>query len=122
MHSPTRRLWVLSIIVILAFAGLTARLAILQILRFDYYKALASSQRQQASQLAPRRGTIYMQENNSQELFPIAVNSKAWIAYAVPRDIDDPLSVARELAPAIQAYRDRQKERVQNIISATGTG
>lgn len=120
MHSPTRRLWVLSIIVILAFAGLTARLAILQILRFDYYKALASSQRQQASQLAPRRGTIYMQENNSQELFPIAVNSKAWIAYAVPRDIDDPLSVARELAPAIQAYRDRQKERVQNIISATG--
>jgi cell division protein FtsI/penicillin-binding protein 2 len=120
MQSPTRRLWVLSIIVILAFAGLTARLVNLQILRFDYYQAIASSQRQQASQLAPRRGTIYMQENNSQELFPIAVNSKAWIAYAVPRDIYDPLSVAKELAPAIQSYRDRQKERVQNIINTTG--
>lgn len=120
MHSPTRRLWVLSIIAILAFAGLTARLANLQILRFDYYQAIASNQRQQASQLVPRRGTIYMQENNSQELFPIAVNSKAWIAYAVPRDIDDPLSVARELAPAIQAYRDRQKDRVKNIIFITG--
>lgn len=120
MHNPQQRIWLLSAATLVLFGGLTARLVDLQILRTSYFQAVAAGQRQRAAELAPHRGTIYLQEHNSTELFPVAVNSQAYFAYAVPRDIDQPLEVAKQLAPALLAYRQRQQQRVQDIMSETG--
>src|SRR3989338_9580434 len=100
MHNPQQRIWLLSAAALVLFGGLTTRLVDLQILRTSYFQAVAENQRRRAAELTPHRGTIYLQEHDSTELFPVAVNSQAYFAYAVPRDIDQPLAVAKQLAPA----------------------
>ncbi|HBE90356.1 MAG TPA: hypothetical protein DDW41_04070 [Candidatus Andersenbacteria bacterium] len=120
MLSTTQRLWLLNTISLIFLAVLIARLIDLQIIRTGYFTAIATSQRQRAAELAPSRGTIYLQEHNSSELFPVAVNNKSWIAYAVPRDMTDPLQVADALAPALLQFRERQQQHIAAILSATG--
>jgi len=53
-------------------------------------------------------------------LFPVAVNKKTWIAYAVPREMDDPLAVAEQLSPVLLEFRQRQTQRIEDIIQSTG--
>lgn len=120
MKSADRRLLLLSVCTLGLFGMLAARLFDLQIIRFDYYEAVAANQRKRGFDLMPHRGAIYVQEGTRDELFPVAVNRKAWTAYAVPRDIPDPRSLAEKLAPVVLAYRERQQQRVQQIIENTG--
>lgn len=120
MLSTTQRLWLLNTICLLFLAVLIARLIDLQIIRTGYFTAIATSQRQRAAELAPSRGTIYLQEHNSTELFPVAVNNKSWIAFAVPRDMSDPLKIVDVLAPALLQFRDRQQQHIASILAATG--
>ncbi len=120
MFNSEQRILSLIFILLIAFGGLGARLVNLQIYNHDYYEAVAASQRQHASEIAPRRGTIYMRENRNEDLFPVAVDNKAWIAFAVPREIEDPAYVAKELAPALYAYQTRQSEKIEKIMKETG--
>jgi len=120
MPDQQHRIWILSIATLLIVGGLVTRLVNLQLFRTSYYQAVADNQRKRASELVPKRGTIYVQENGSTELFPTAANDKSWIVYSVPRDIDDPLSVARELAPAVLDFRQRQSDRTTAILASTG--
>lgn len=120
-----RRIWILALASILLFAGLTARLAYLQVVRRDYFTAVAESQRRRASELRSHRGTIYMSDSTSRssdlsDIFPVATNEQAATVYAVPREIDDPSRVADELAPALLAFRQRQAQRTQDIMAETG--
>jgi cell division protein FtsI/penicillin-binding protein 2 len=115
-----RRLWLLFAGSCLVFALLGQRLFHLQIVRGQYYDAVAVNQRKRAAELFPHRGTIYVAEDREKELFPIAVNTRKWIAYAVPRDIDNPSFVAEQLAPGLLAFRQRQRARVQDILRTTG--
>ena len=121
--NATRRIYVLAFVGTGLFILLGARLADLQILRESYYDAVAQSQRERASELIPHRGIIYATEEGNVEtsvLFPIATNQRGWIAYAVPRDISEPAQVAQELAPALLAFRQRQQDRVNETLVATG--
>lgn len=120
MFNPYRRLWFLFLGTLILFGLLAARLIDLQVFRSSYYEAVAASQRKRASELTPHRGTIYVSEGKNKELFPIATNQRAWIAYAIPRDIENPGAVADQLAPALQDFRQRQSERIADIINATG--
>jgi len=120
MLSIQQRLWLLTLFIFLLIIGAFARLIDLQFVRANYFAAIARSQRQKAAELAPVRGTIYVQEQKSSELYPVAVNKKTWIAYAVPRDMPDPLAVADRLAPALIEYRQRQQQRINDILGSTG--
>lgn len=102
------------------FLVLAGRLFFLQIVQADYYEALATRQRQRSAELQPHRGTIYVSDGKNHEPFPIAVNRTGWRAYAVPRDMPDPRAIAEALAPALFNFRQRQAEREQVIINATG--
>jgi cell division protein FtsI/penicillin-binding protein 2 len=115
-----QRVWLLTAAALGLQAVLAGRLIDLQVVRAGYFEAVAENQRKRAAELAPQRGTIYLQEAGSGELFPVAVNTKAWITYAVPREIEDPLAAAKAVAPAIQEFRRRQAERVADIVTATG--
>lgn len=120
MLTVQQRLWLLTLVTTLLIVGLIVRLVDLQVLRASYFEAIATSQRQKAAELAPARGTIYVQEQESLELFPVAVNKKTWIAYGVPREMTDPLHVAEQLSPALLQYRQRQEQRIKSILSDTG--
>lgn len=120
MANHKGRLNILAAGCLLLVSGFIGRLAYLQTWRRDYYQTIAASQRQQAAELSPRRGAIYIKERGNDEVFPAAVNTKKFFAYAVPRDMPDPLHVARELAPALLNYRQRQQARIEQILSATG--
>lgn len=117
------RIWLLCLGSIIALLALNVRLFDLQILKHSYYQAVAESQRKRAAELTPHRGTIYMVEGRNEkerETFPVASNQRAWFTYAVPRDMENPEEVADQLAPALYAFRERQQDRVKNILSASG--
>lgn len=120
MPGYPHRLWVLCGVMTLLFAVIAGRLFDLQVVKASYYSAVAESQRQRASELFPHRGTIYVSEGQNKEPFPIAVNREDWIAYSIPREMDDPHGVADQLAPALVAFRQRQQQRVTDIIQKTG--
>jgi len=117
------RIWLLAGASILLFLGLGLRLVDLQVWRHDYYEAVAENQRRRAAELAPDRGAIYVSEGRSEdteELFPVATNRQAWNVYSVPRDMDDPETISRDIAPALLAFRGRQAERGDAILASTG--
>lgn len=116
--APDRRIWFLSVFATLVLGVLILRLFHLQVVRFGYFNQVAETQRQRSSELAPHRGTVYLSEG--EDLFPAATNQKAWIAYAVPREIDNPKDVADKLAPELLAWRNRQQARIEAIIKASG--
>jgi cell division protein FtsI/penicillin-binding protein 2 len=121
--NPNRRIWILTLVSLGLLTGAIVRLGELQIFQHTYYEALAENQRQRASQLRPHRGTVYVKEGrgtDSTEIFPVATNERGWIVYAVPRDIANPEVVAKELAPALIAFRDRQEQRAAEIIASGG--
>ncbi|HEX5760306.1 MAG TPA: penicillin-binding protein 2 [Thermoanaerobaculia bacterium] len=74
-------------------AAVAARLYVLQVARHDHYAERAAQQQQTAVALTPARGTIY--DARGREL---AVSVQVDSAFAVPRDVEDPAAVARELA------------------------
>jgi cell division protein FtsI/penicillin-binding protein 2 len=119
---PNWRLGALCLTMLLLLGGLGTRLFSLQVLNHPYYQALAASQRERAAELAPHRGVIYASEEGSEDVFPLAVNKETWTAYAVPRDMKDPLSVAKELAPLLYGYQQRRQARLHAIMTSTGQG
>lgn len=118
--NPQRRIQVLAVGGCLLFGILVFRLADLQILRHGHFLDIAEAQRKRASDLIPHRGTLYVQEGKGGDIFPIASNTKAWIAYAVPRNMKDPKTIADTLAPQLTAFRERQAQRTQDTIERTG--
>lgn len=120
VYNPKQRIWLLMIGSLVAFAIVATRLIDLQVIRHSYFTAVAENQRKRASELQPHRGTIYVSEGKNHELFPVASNTQAWIAYAVPRDMDKPHDLAKELAPALYEFRQRQQTRTTETLTRTG--
>ncbi len=119
-HVRDARISILAVGAYILFGIIVLRLFDLQIVDNGHFENVAQAQRKRASELLPHRGTIYVQEGKGGDIFPIASNTKAWIAYAVPRDMENPQLVADALAPALVAFRDRQAEKIQSIIQQTG--
>lgn len=117
---PNWRIGVLIVVAVSLLGALSARLGYLQIFQHGHYMQIAEAQRKRASELAPHRGTIYLTEGSSGDIFPVASNTKGWIVYAVPRDMKDFNGTAEQLAPELYAYRQRADKLRQNIIEKTG--
>ncbi|MFH1098648.1 MAG: penicillin-binding protein 2, partial [Candidatus Uhrbacteria bacterium] len=97
-----RRLLILLVLGICVWAAIAVRLFTVQILRRDWYSALATGQRELFQQLYPERGEIFVRDRRSSSgLFPIATNRRVYTIYAVPKDIADPVSAARSLSPVL---------------------
>lgn len=119
-YNAKQRIWLLMIGSLLGFVIVTARLVDLQVVRHSYFTAVAENQRKRASELQPHRGTIYVSEGKNHELFPVASNTQGFTAYAVPRDMEEPHQVAKELAPILYEFRQRQIARTAETITRTG--
>src|SRR5690349_16468326 len=109
-YNPERRIFIIMVVLALLFLGIVVRLTYLQVVRHSYFNAVAEDQRKRAAELQPHRGTIYVSEGLDHELFPVASNTQTYIAYAVPRNMDNPDQVAAELAPELYKFRQRENQ------------
>lgn len=82
------------------------RLFDVQILKTNYYSALASGQHQIYEDLVPHRGMIYVEDRATQELFPLSVNKKMFLIYAVPKQIEDAKKASEELYGLLEIEKE----------------
>lgn len=70
----------------------------LQVVRHEEFVRKARRQHERTVELAPRRGAIVDREGR-----PLAVTTNVESVFAIPSDIEDPRTVARRLAPLVNA-------------------
>lgn len=97
----------LTFVFIVIFGAIFARLFFIQIIKYDFYKALAEDQHQIYQKLIPKRGEIYLQDTSpgaKQFLYPIVANRDWPMVYAVPAEIP----------------KDNRNEIIENLSSILG--
>ncbi|MEI6288017.1 MAG: penicillin-binding protein 2 [bacterium] len=93
------RIKILAVFFVAVASIIILKLFDLQIMKGDFYTALASDQHELYRKLVPERGTIYAVENRNgqQQLFPLVGNQKLQMLYSVPKEIKDASSTANAL-------------------------
>lgn len=116
-----KRVRILAWFFIIITAIAIGRLFDLQVLKGDFYAALASGQHELYQRLFPERGSIYVVENagGKQVLFPLVTNQKLSTLYAVPVSITDPTSTAETLYGVIGPSEGVEGEYKQYLASST---
>lgn len=125
-HSfPHWRIYILFGIVCLAAGGIVARLFLLQVVRADYYAALAYAQHLNIKEEAPIRGEIYFQDKLNAEdaiagvpYFKAVINEEMPFVYASPREIEDAAETAGVLAPILQMGKEELEQKLSRKESA----
>lgn len=101
-YSPDRRILFGAGMFGLLGIALVLRLFQLQVLDASIYRALASDQHSLQAKLIPERGTIFVRDRVSGELWPIAKDRDEWQAYAVRRELGSATTTAHVLADLLQ--------------------
>lgn len=98
------RLSFLSLTIFLFAAIIVARLFWLQIVGHASYKEQAQNQHLAEKELIPNRGEIFIHDyqTSAETLYPVAVNKKFFLAYAVPNLVKNAKSYSRLLAPVLE--------------------
>lgn len=107
-----QRINVLIIAVSFFTLAICIRLFDLQVFKNSYYQALASGQHEIFENLIPARGEIYVEDKFSKELYPLAINRKLNLVYAVPKQITNPKEVAEKLEPLLSVPKDELLPRL----------
>lgn len=94
----TKRINFLILFVVLLFFVIIFRLIQIQFIGHMSYKVLAQDQHEFLEKTVPKRGEIYIKDLSSKELYPIAVNKELSLVYAVPKNIADKESAAKEIS------------------------
>jgi len=81
----------------------------LQFVQYDQYRALADGQHSFFQNLIPKRGEIYMKDKSG--IYPAAVNRETKLAYAVPKEIENPSDAAFAVAPILQMDASELKDK-----------
>jgi len=93
-------------------AAIIGRLIFIQIIRKDFYKALAFGQQQFSVQVQQKRGEIFIK--NGKDQLPLAVN-KTWpFCYIVPREIKESEKVAKILSNILNINENEILEKINN--------
>ncbi len=107
------RIYVLVFFVLFVAAIVLFRMYTLQVVAHEYYKDLASGQHKIFEDLIPERGEIFVKDSG-EGYFPVAVNKKLGLVYAVPREIENPLETAREIASILELDEKALTEKIDN--------
>lgn len=83
------------------------RLAALQIFDYKFYRALAEGQHSILKDLMPERGEIFIRDNASSNLYPIALNEDYYLVYAEPKNIDKISRDEKKPGPSAQEITDK---------------
>ena len=97
------RIYVLVLAILSISLIIFSRLYLLQVSAHASYLALAENQHSLFKSLIPTRGEIFLKDRDA--LYPIAVNKEMSMAYAVPKEIEDPASASDKIANALNLDR-----------------
>lgn len=118
--APADRLRLLFLVFACSSVIIAARLFTLQILRNEYYLAMAEDQHELLQKVQPKRGGIYAQDTRTQAAVPLAVNKKYGWLYATPKNVVDQLSTADRLQQLL-GYGDDQAKRDELVRKLSST-
>lgn len=96
LSSSSLRIYILAFLIFGIGVIIILRLYFLQVVSYASYKALADEQHSVFEKLVPKRGQIYLRDRD--EIYPVAVNRDAQMAYTVPQEIDDVSGTAIKVA------------------------
>jgi cell division protein FtsI (penicillin-binding protein 3) len=105
--NPDRRIRIILLGFILLFSLVIARAVFLQTVSADVLAEMAVAQHVQQVELPARRGTIF--DINGNEL---AVGQEKQTIFANPKQIEDPLATAEQLAPLLNVDQGDLLERL----------
>lgn len=100
-------------LVIIIFFIILLRLFQLQVIKHDFYKALAQDQHEFFQKTIPKRGEIFIKDLYSEKLYPLAVNKELNVVYAAPKNIENKKEAADKLAEMLEIG----SEEVFNIVN-----
>jgi cell division protein FtsI/penicillin-binding protein 2 len=106
------RIFVLFLLIFLVASSIAVKLYLLQVVAYESYKSLADDQHSLFSKLIPKRGEIFLKDKN--DLYPAAVNKDTKMAYAVPKEVEDPVGTAETVSQMLSLDRDNVFERIKN--------
>ncbi|MCK5084134.1 MAG: penicillin-binding protein 2 [Candidatus Pacebacteria bacterium] len=107
------RVYMLIGLVVIVFCVILFRLFQIQIIKHDFYKALAENQHEFFQKTVPRRGEIFIKDLYSEKLCPLAVNKELNIVYAIPKNIEN----KKEVSGRLSGILDIESEKIFNIIN-----
>ena len=95
------RIYALFFLFVSAGAVSILRLFQLQVVKYDFYEAVADDQRGVDLKLSPERGKIFVQDKSGKAQ-PAALNKDWPLVYAVPKEIENPEDFASVLSPILE--------------------
>lgn len=104
------RIYALVFFVFALAAIIVARLFVLQVMAHEKYLSIAENQHKITQELAPERGEIFL--TDEKEAYPLAVNKKMQMAYAVPKEIKEREKTAAEISQILGVEPDIVKEKL----------
>lgn len=115
-HESFWRINVLFFAAVLGFLAIFARLFFLQIVKFSYYKAAAEEQHRMFKKILPERGKIFISDKNKENFFPVAINKKIFLFYAVPKEIEDRSKFIEEVSAFIKEEMEQNNKEQDEAI------
>jgi stage V sporulation protein D (sporulation-specific penicillin-binding protein) len=114
--TPPDRLKIILIIQYVIVGIIIARLFWLQVVKGNYYQAVAAKEHYGYTELPARRGEILIRDNNSTDLYRVATNTTLDLVYADPTLVKNPDEIVGNLAPLLfnlQEARDNDATRIE---------
>lgn len=99
------RLKVIFLFFFIFYIALIGRLAFLQLVRGDFYKALARGQQTFEEEIQQERGTIFLEENDG-NLTLLATQKTAYLIFASPPEVENKKYAAEELSKILGKSAD----------------
>jgi cell division protein FtsI/penicillin-binding protein 2 len=99
-ESKSRIRLILCFVIVLGLVSI-GRLFYLQVMKHDYYVAIAATQHWAVDRIPADRGTIFVKDRVTNELYPLAGNQTLNFVAATPIEVENKGEAAKRLAPVI---------------------
>ena len=104
------------VFVLLALIGI-GRLFYLMVIKNDFYAEAALGQHWARDVIQPKRGKIYVKDEITGELYPIADNQKMSLISASPEDVENKREAASRIGPILNI----KEEKILNLLENSRT-
>jgi len=107
------RIRLLVIFIAVFFFAVLFRIFQIQVVKHNFYSALAQDQHEFFKNIFPERGEIFIRDAYSDSVYPLAVNKELNLVYAVPVNIKNKKETAKKLSEILEM----DEEEIFNIIN-----
>lgn len=104
-----------SFFIILFFVAIIARLFFLMVINNEFYSSLASGNHEFYRNLYPNRGLIFLESQNSDMVYPLAINKDFYHLYLDTNDIGEE-EKAREVAEKLAIFLNYDEEKKEMVF------